>query len=98
MARPLRVEFPGACYHVINRGNFRFPVFREERERELLLWKLAEFSERFRVRVRAYCVLVNHVGRQIACPRGRAGPLSLPLAPPSRPAPARSGELEACQT
>ena len=27
MVRPLRVEFPGACYHVINRGNFRFPMF-----------------------------------------------------------------------
>ena len=32
MARPLRVEFPGACYHVINRGNFRFAVFREAQD------------------------------------------------------------------
>ena len=31
MARPLRVEFPDACYHVICRGNFRFPVLSEER-------------------------------------------------------------------
>ena len=61
MARPLRLEFPGACYHVIQRGNFRFPVFGEERDRELLLAKLADFAERFRVRVRAYCVMVNHV-------------------------------------
>jgi REP element-mobilizing transposase RayT len=61
MARPLRIEFPGACYHVIQRGNFRFPVFGEERDRDLLLEKLAEFAERFRVRVRAYCVMVNHV-------------------------------------
>jgi len=60
MARPLRVEFSGACYHVINRGNFRFPVFEEDRDRELILEKLVEFSERFGVRVRAYCVQINH--------------------------------------
>lgn len=60
MARPLRVEFPGACYHVINRGNFRFPVFREARDRELFLAKLVDFAERFEVRVRAYCIMVNH--------------------------------------
>ena len=47
MARPLRVEFPGACYHVINRGNFRFPVFEENRDRELILEKLVGFSESF---------------------------------------------------
>jgi hypothetical protein len=37
MTRPLRVEFPAACYHVINRGSIRFPVFEEERDRELIL-------------------------------------------------------------
>ena len=61
MARPLRVEFPGACYHVICRGNFRFPVFREDRDRELILRRLVDFSERFLVRVRSYCVMVNHL-------------------------------------
>ena len=37
MACPLRVEFPSACYHVINRGNFRFPASGEDRDRELIL-------------------------------------------------------------
>jgi putative transposase len=60
MARPLRVEFPGACYHVINRGNFRFPVFGEDRDRELILARLVEFAAKFRVRIRAYCVQINH--------------------------------------
>jgi len=31
MARKLRLEFPGACYHVINRGNYRTDIFRAER-------------------------------------------------------------------
>ena len=61
MARPLRMEFPGACYHVICRGNFRFPVFREDRDRELILRRLVDFSERFLVRIRSYCVMVNHL-------------------------------------
>ncbi|MCK5805926.1 MAG: transposase [Lentisphaeria bacterium] len=60
MARPLRVEFPGACYHVICRGNFRFPVFAEERDRDLLLKCLVRFAESFHVRVRAYCLMTNH--------------------------------------
>ena len=60
MARPLRVEFPGACYHLICRGNFRFPVLREERDRELLIERLVKYAETFRVRVRAFCLMGNH--------------------------------------
>ena len=60
MARPLRIEFEGACYHVISRGNFRFPVFREERDREIILEKLIDCAERYHVRIWAYCVQINH--------------------------------------
>jgi len=60
MARPLRVEFPGACYHVMCRGNFRFPVFCEERDRELLLECFVRFAESFHVHIRAYCLMINH--------------------------------------
>jgi putative transposase len=31
MARKLRLEFPGACYHVINRGNYRADIFKADR-------------------------------------------------------------------
>ena len=37
MARPLRIEFPGAFYHVMNRGNTGLPIFRSERDREKFL-------------------------------------------------------------
>jgi len=60
MARPLRIEFPGACYQVINRGNFRFPVFRDDADRKLLLEKFVDFAERHHVRIRSYCIMVNH--------------------------------------
>ena len=35
MPRPLRIEFPGACYHVMFRGNARMPVFREDADKDL---------------------------------------------------------------
>ena len=37
MARPLRIEYPGAVYHVTARGNARQPVFRDEPDRRLFL-------------------------------------------------------------
>ncbi|OPZ27918.1 MAG: Transposase IS200 like protein [Lentisphaerae bacterium ADurb.BinA184] len=61
MARPLRIEHPGACYHVICRGNLRYPVFRDEQDCRLFLDRLVKYGEVFRVRIRAYCVMANHV-------------------------------------
>jgi len=60
MPRPLRIEFPGACYHVMFRGNARMPVFREDADRELLVERMAHFASLFRIRIRAFCVMVNH--------------------------------------
>ena len=60
MARPLRVEFPDACYHIICRGNFRFPVFEDEDDRTLLFDRLVKFADLFAVGIRAYCTMVNH--------------------------------------
>lgn len=61
MPRPLRIEFPDACYHVICRGNARLPIFADDADKELLLDRMVHFAELFRVEIRAYCVMVNHV-------------------------------------
>lgn len=61
MPRPLRIEFPDACYHVICRGNARLPIFKHDIDKELLLDRMVHFSELFRVEIRAYCVMTNHV-------------------------------------
>ena len=61
MPRPLRIEYPGACYHVICRGNARLPVFQADADKELLLDRMVHFAEIYRVELRAYCVMVNHV-------------------------------------
>jgi hypothetical protein len=42
MARALRIEYPGAIYHVMNRGDRREPIFHEDRDHSLFLKTLAE--------------------------------------------------------
>lgn len=61
MPRPLRIEFPNACYHVICRGNARLPIFAADADKALLLDRMVHFAEMFRIEIRAYCVMVNHV-------------------------------------
>ena len=61
MPRPLRIEFPDACYHVMCRGNARLPVFRADADKELLLDRMVHFADIFRVEIRAYCVMPNHI-------------------------------------
>ena len=60
MARPLRVEYAGALYHVMNRGNRRERVFRKVADYELFLDRLERFSAEFNVDVLSYCVMPNH--------------------------------------
>jgi len=61
MARPLRIEFPGALYHVIARGNERKAVFRDDADREFYLRRLEHYREKFGFSVWAYCLMDNHV-------------------------------------
>ncbi len=60
MARPLRVEYPGALYHVMNRGNRRERVFRTRADYRLFLERLGRFAEDFEVEVLSYCLMPNH--------------------------------------
>ena len=53
MARPLRIEYPDACYHVINRGIDRRSIYDTDQDYEVFLGRLVEYSELFRVDVRA---------------------------------------------
>jgi REP element-mobilizing transposase RayT len=60
MARPLRINFPGAWYHVTSRGQERRPIFLEDRDREHFLELLEAVVARFRVQVHAYVLMDNH--------------------------------------
>ena len=60
MARKLRVEYPGAVYHVINRGDRGEPIFQTWQDREMFLEILAEACQKTGWQVHAYCLMSNH--------------------------------------
>ena len=60
MARPLRIEFPGAYYHVMNRGNHRDDIFITDSDRNIFLAGLADSCETFSVNLIAYVLMPNH--------------------------------------
>jgi putative transposase len=60
MARPLRIEFSGAVYHVTSRGDRGEPIFLSDSDRLAFLRTLARACERFDASVMAYCLMGNH--------------------------------------
>lgn len=60
MPRPIRIEYPGACYHVINRGNHCNQVFFSDDDYIIFLEKLAEYATLYGVFVYSYCLMSNH--------------------------------------
>jgi putative transposase len=60
MTRPLRIEFPGAVYHVTSRGDRREPIFVDDVDRTSLLAVLANSLDRFDALALAYCLMGNH--------------------------------------
>lgn len=61
MARLARIAAPGIPYHVTQRGNRRQPVFFQEDDYRAYLQELWRQSERFGLRIWAYCLMTNHV-------------------------------------
>jgi len=70
MARPLRIEFDGALYHVTSRGNERKAIFKDDSDREMFLNTVAEVTERFHWICHAYCLMDNHYHLVIETPDG----------------------------
>ncbi|MBS1218502.1 MAG: uncharacterized protein H6R21_1635 [Proteobacteria bacterium] len=70
MARPLRMEFPGAVYHVTSRGNARRKIFFSDADRELFLDTLSQVVSRYGWICHAYCLMANHYHLLIETPRG----------------------------
>lgn len=60
MARPLRMEFPNAVYHVVSRGNRKEPVFLDDNDREHFLRILGDTTERYHWTCHGYCLMENH--------------------------------------
>jgi REP element-mobilizing transposase RayT len=60
MARPLRLEFPGAVYHITARGNAREPIFADDRDRQRFVELYAKEIDQQRWRCYAWCLMDNH--------------------------------------
>lgn len=60
MARPLRIEFAGALYHVTSRGNGREDIYLDDSDRELFMVVLGEACSLFNWTVHAWCLMSNH--------------------------------------
>jgi REP element-mobilizing transposase RayT len=60
MPRPLRVEFAGAIYHLMSRGDHREAIFRDDEDRQTFLRTLGEACEKTGWQVHAYCLMGNH--------------------------------------
>lgn len=60
MSRPLRIQYPGALYHVTSRGNRKGDIFLDDRDRNIFLEKLATAITHHNWICHAYCLMGNH--------------------------------------
>jgi putative transposase len=70
MPRKLRLEFPGAVYHVINRGNYRSWIFQHEQTKAAFETCLFEACQRGQWRLHAFTIMSNHYHLALETPRG----------------------------
>ena len=65
MTRPLRIEYPNACYHIINRGNRREQIFFNDTDYQIFLDKLSTYTKLYDVIIHSYCLMPNHFHLQL---------------------------------
>jgi REP element-mobilizing transposase RayT len=70
MARPLRIEYQNAFYHVTARGNERKEIFRDDKDREQFLGYLESATERYQAVIYTYCLMDNHYHLLLSTPEG----------------------------
>jgi putative transposase len=69
MPRQVSIEFAGAMYHVMARGNRRKPIVQDDQDRVTFLRTLAEACERTGFRVHAYVLMTNHYHLLVETPQ-----------------------------
>lgn len=70
MPRALRIEYEGAFYHVLNRGDRREPIFRDDADRKRFLETLGEACAKTDWQVHALCLMANHFHLVVETPKG----------------------------
>jgi putative transposase len=69
MARKLRVQYPGAIYHIRGRGDHREAIFRDDKDRELFLQTLEQACAKADWQVHAWCLMSNHFHLVVETPK-----------------------------
>jgi REP element-mobilizing transposase RayT len=69
MTRPLRIQYPDAWYHVINRGRHREAIYLDDQDYSAFIDLLQEASAMWKIRVAAYCLMTNHYHILIQTPQ-----------------------------
>ncbi len=69
MPRKMRVEYPGALYHLMSRGDRREPIFKDDRDRVCFLETLGEACGKTGWRVQAWCLMANHFHLVVETPK-----------------------------
>jgi putative transposase len=69
MARKLRIQYAGAIYHVINRGDRREPIFKDDEDRQRFLVTLGEACAKTGWQVHALCLMPNHFHLVVETPQ-----------------------------
>ncbi|WDU82649.1 transposase [Caloramator sp. Dgby_cultured_2] len=67
MARPRRIEYKGAIYHVYNRGNNKENIFAYDADKKFFIIQLRDYLIKFDYEVLAYCIMSNHYHLMIKC-------------------------------
>lgn len=75
MARALRIEYPGAFYHVTCRGNDRKPIFRDDQDRKAFLNRLEISLNHYQANLHVYVLMNNHFHLVVETPRGNLSEL-----------------------
>ena len=73
MARQLRIQYEGAIYHLMSRGDRREEIFRDDVDRKKFLEALEATCQRTCWEVHAYCLISNHFHLVVETPRGQSG-------------------------
>jgi len=60
MARPLRLEFAGALYHITSRGDRREPIYEDDVDRKIFMLLLEQVCKTYNWLCHAYCLMGNH--------------------------------------
>src|SRR5512140_10640 len=73
MVRPLRIQYPGAVYHVTCRGNEWRDIFQDDKDRRKFVAILSRSLETYSVELYAYVLMSNHFHLLVATPLGNLG-------------------------